>query len=77
MVKLTVALLALSMVFCAGCELLKPSCQAIKVANTTCTVLEVVGADGGVERVSVTRDDLMGLAHTASARRSIRDGGTN
>lgn len=52
-----------------GCAASKVACQVIRVANNACTMIEFSLPDGGVDQVAVSRDELEGLARTASARR--------
>ena len=51
-----------------GC--IKEACQVIHAADKTCTVIEVMGADGKVERIPVSQADLMGFAAAAKARQA-------
>lgn len=71
---LTLGLLAFD---ASGC--VKQACEVIDAANKGCHLLQYLTADGKVESVEVSTDELTALGRAASARRAAaaRDGGAD
>lgn len=60
----------------AGCPASKATCQIIHAADEVCTVIEYVGADGGKQQVSVSKQELQEMA-VGVAVRHAQDAGTD
>jgi hypothetical protein len=59
------------MVLCSsGCAAVPVACQIIKTADTACTMIEMVGSDGKVVQVPVTKEELQGFARLTAEKRA-------
>jgi len=68
--------IALCMTAVVGCgSPAQTACKLIDVAHHACAVIEFRDEAGQVRRVEVTRDELVGTAMRAEARRHATDGG--